>query len=233
MPAHTVEGDVFPAEALERLRRRIEACPYFTVNTLNRDFVGTRGFSVVFVRDALPRVRAEFPYFVPYLDRALLPGCNAFYLNPLLLVGGSRVDPHVDRSLRSYCPDVTTPHRVSVLYVAVPPGLRGGALVLHRGKRFLARVVPAAGSLVTFDGDLTHGVDRVESDGARMSLVCEQYCLRPEELERIPAYAIETRAAAYGTRPGRGAAGRPGAVGRPAPADDPVRDRARFRPGTP
>ncbi len=34
--------------------------------------------------------------FKPYLDQALQPECNAFYLNPLLLGEGSRVDPHID-----------------------------------------------------------------------------------------------------------------------------------------
>ena len=33
------------------------------------------------------------------LQRALRPDCNAFYLNPLQLESGSRVDPHIDRSL--------------------------------------------------------------------------------------------------------------------------------------
>jgi hypothetical protein len=38
------------------------------------------------------------------------------------------------------------PVMVSVLYVDVPTGMRGGQLVLARGKRLLAKVTPHPGS---------------------------------------------------------------------------------------
>jgi hypothetical protein len=197
MGAHASCAEAFPPEYLRSLRRQIRASPYFTTHTLNRDFVGTRGFSVVFRNEARMEVELRFPFFAPYLARVLRADCNAFYLNPLLLVQGSRVDPHVDRSLRSYCKDVLPPVEVSVLYVEVPPDMRGGALVLARGKRHLARVQPARNVLVTFDGDLTHSIERMESAGERLSLVCEQYQLTPEELEQVPRFQIETRARGY------------------------------------
>jgi predicted 2-oxoglutarate/Fe(II)-dependent dioxygenase YbiX len=175
----------------------VRASPQFAVNNLNRDFVGTRGFSVVFRREAMARVVAEFGWLQGYVERALRAECNAFYLNPLELAAGSRVDPHVDRSLRSYCKDVATPFVVSVLYVEVPAGMRGGALVLARGKKTLAKVVPAVGALVEFDGDLTHSVERVETAGRRLSVVCEQYLLDERELALVPSYRIETRAKLY------------------------------------
>jgi predicted 2-oxoglutarate/Fe(II)-dependent dioxygenase YbiX len=143
------------------------------------------------------RVVAEFGWLERYLEVALRAECNAFYLNPLELVGGSRVDPHVDRSLRSYCKDVATPLCVSVLYVEVPAGMRGGELVLARGKRTLAKVRPVAGDLLVFDGDLTHSVERVEAAGQRLSVVCEQYLLDERELALVPAYRIESRAKQY------------------------------------
>lgn len=195
--AYTVQPRTFEPAYLASLRKQVAASRYFTVNTLNRDFVGTRGFSVVFRRASLARVEREFPYFKPFLDRALDAACNAFYLNPLLLVGGSRVDPHIDRSLRSYCTRIDPPMLVSVLYVAVPPAMRGGSLVLARGKKQLGRITPAEGALVTFDGGLTHSVERVDSDGPRLSLVCEQYRLTDDELERIPELTVESRAGAY------------------------------------
>ena len=157
--------DAFPPAYLEDLKLQVRKHPCFTVNNLNRDFVKTRGFSVVFRREGLPQVLAAFPFFGPYLATALRSDCNAFYLNPLELEGGSRVDPHVDRSLRGYCKDVSTPLAVSVLYVDVPPAMQGGQLVLARGKRTLAKVQPRAGLLVQFDGDLVHSVDRVDSAG--------------------------------------------------------------------
>ncbi len=189
----------FPPNYAKSLRKQILSSRWFTVHTLNRDFVGTRGFSVVFRRDSLARVKREFPYFELYLERALLPDCNAFYLNPLHMIGGSRVDPHIDRSLQSYYVHVETPIAVSVLYVEVPPAMRGGELVLARGKKHLGKITPVENTLVTFQGDLTHSVRRVEgeSQSARLSLVCEQYRLDPEELESIPECAVESRARAY------------------------------------
>jgi hypothetical protein len=197
MGAYTVEAAVFAPAELERLRRRIVASPQFAVNTLNRDFVGTRGFSIVFRREGLPRVERDFPFFKPYLDRVLRDDCNAFYMNPLALVGGSRVDPHIDRSLSGYYPEVNPPLLVTVLYVEVPPAMRGGALVLRRGKKHLGKIVPVQGSLVAFDGDLMHSVDRVESEGSRLSLVCEQYRLTDDELEKIPEFTVESRSFQY------------------------------------
>lgn len=175
----------------------MRACPLFTQNNLNRDFVGTRGFSVVFTRAGIGRATTEFPWLEPYLRRVLRDDCNAFYLNPLQLETGSRVDPHIDRSLRSYCKDVEMPLQVTVLYVEAPAGMVGGALVLARGRKTLARIQPRRGLLVEFAGDLTHSVERVETPGRRLSLVCEQYSLLDEELEMVPEFTVESRAA-YG-----------------------------------
>ena len=194
MSAFTEEPAAFAPAYGKRLGRQIRASPYFVVNTLNRDFVGTRGFSIVFRRESIPRVEREFPFLSPYLQRSLRADCNAFYLNPLELVRGSRVDPHIDRSLRSYVVHVDPPLAVSVLYVEVPSAMRGGELELRRGKKLIARITPTENTLVTFAGDLTHSIARLDTDGARLSVVCEQYGLTPDELERVPPYAIETRA---------------------------------------
>ncbi|MBM3977546.1 MAG: 2OG-Fe(II) oxygenase [Planctomycetes bacterium] len=204
MAALSVAPEAFDAAALKRLRAAIVGSTHLKRDPLNRDFVGARGFAVVFRASERARVAREFPAFAAYLERALDPGCNAFYLNPLLIAGGGRVDPHVDRSLRAYWKEVPVPLRVSVLYVEVPPGMAGGELVLRRGKRELARHRPAAGELVVFDGDLDHAITRVElaagSKAERISLVCEQYALEPDELERVPAFALESGA---GSRYGR------------------------------
>jgi len=164
------------------------------VNNLNRDFIGTKGFSVVFQRTGLEQVTQQFPFFVPYLDRALEPNCNAFYLNPLLLKEGSRVDPHIDRSLRSYCKTVEPPAIVSVLYVQVPPDLQGGELVLRNHRQQVGQIKPKINTLLHFQGDLTHSVHPVRVGGTRLSLVCEQYSLSATELQEIPAFTVESRA---------------------------------------
>jgi predicted 2-oxoglutarate/Fe(II)-dependent dioxygenase YbiX len=187
------QPNAFPSDYLNNLWGEIQACPYFAVNNLNRDFVGTKGFSVVFRRSHISTVEEKFPYFKPYLDLALQPGCNAFYLNPLQLKEGSRVDPHIDRSLRSYCKTIEPPMFVSVLYVRVPENMQGGELVLKSHKRQLGQIKPQMNTLLYFQGDLTHSVNAVKTLGTRLSLVCEQYSLSEEELADIPEFTIESR----------------------------------------
>ena len=193
MPYYSQYPNTFSATYLSELQGQILACPYFAVNNLNRDFVNTKGFSVVFQRSHLAAVEQQFPYFKAYLDRALLPECNAFYLNPLLLKTGSKVDPHIDRSLRSYCKTINPPLFVSVLYVEVPSDLRGGELVLRSPKRQVGKIAPQSNTLLFFQGDLTHSVNAVSSSGMRLSLVCEQYSLEDDQLEEIPPFEIESR----------------------------------------
>jgi hypothetical protein len=186
--------DAFSPAYLGKLQEKIFACPYFTANNLNRDFVRTKGFSIAFRREGIEEVARLFPYFKPYLDRALQDDCNAFYLNPLLLESGSRVDPHIDRSLRSYCKTIDPPLAVSVLYIAVPDALEGGELILATRGRTVARVRPATNTLLVFQGDLTHSIAPVVSSGFRLSLVCEQYRLDEEQSREIPDLRIESRA---------------------------------------
>ena len=188
------QPSAFEAAYLSKLQKQILACPYFAINNLNRDFIGTKGFSVVFQRSGLSEVEQRFPFFKPYLSLALQPDCNAFYLNPLLLEVGSRVDPHIDRSLRSYCKTIEPPAIVSVLYVQVPLALQGGELVLRSNKRQVGQIRPQPNLLVHFQGNLTHSVNEVTSSGTRLSLVCEQYSLSEVELEEIPEFTLESRA---------------------------------------
>jgi hypothetical protein len=188
------QSDVFTPRYLRKLEARILACPYFAVNNLNRDFIGTKGFSIVFRRSHISSVEAQFPYFKLYLDRALQPDCNAFYLNPLLLKSGSRVDPHIDRSLRSYCKTIDPPQVVSVLYVSVPTDLVGGELILRDHKRQVGQISPRTNTLLLFQGNLTHSIKPVTSASTRLSLVCEQYNLEEQELEDIPDFKLESRA---------------------------------------
>jgi 2OG-Fe(II) oxygenase superfamily len=186
--------NIFPITYLNDLRGEILACPYLAINNLNRDFIGTKGFSVVFQRSEIGEVERQFPFFKPYLDQALQPSCNAFYLNPLLLKEGSRVDPHIDRSLRAYCKTIEPPLVVSVLYVQVPPNLEGGELVLRCQKKHIGQIKPEINKLVYFQGDLTHSVNAVKTTGTRLSLVCEQYSLSDTQLHDIPAFTVESRA---------------------------------------
>ncbi len=148
----------------------------------------------MFQRSGLGEVEQRFPFFKTYLSVALQSTCNAFYLNPLLLTTGSRVDPHIDRSLRSYCKTIEPPALVSVLYVQVPPVLEGGELVLRHNKRQVGQIRPQLNTLLYFQGDLTHSVNEVTTPGTRLSLVCEQYSLSETELQEIPEFTLESRA---------------------------------------
>ncbi|WP_414529000.1 2OG-Fe(II) oxygenase [Nodularia chucula] len=195
MKYYQQKPNAFPGEYLNNLWGEIQACRYFAINNLNRDFVGTKGFSVVFRRSHISTVEQKFPYFKSYLDLALQPGCNAFYLNPLQLKEGSRVDPHIDRSLRSYCKTIEPPAVVSVLYVRLPEDMVGGELVLKSQKRQLGQIKPQSNTLVYFQGDLTHSVNVVKTLGNRLSLVCEQYSLSEAELAEIPEFTVESRIA--------------------------------------
>lgn len=91
MNYYSQHPQAFAIAYINDLRGEILACPYLTINNLNRDFIDTKGFSVVFQRSEIAKVKRQFPFFKPYLDLALQPTCNAFYLNPLLLQKGSRV----------------------------------------------------------------------------------------------------------------------------------------------
>ena len=195
MSYYRASHHVFEPDYLSQLQGQILACRYFAINNLNRDFVGTKGFSVVFQRSGIGEVERRFPFFKPYLSVALQPTCNAFYLNPLLLQTGSHVDPHIDRSLRSYCKTIEPPAIVSVLYVQVPPALIGGELMLHCQKRQVGCIRPQFNTLIYFQGDLTHSVNEVTSPlSTRLSLVCEQYSLSETELQEIPEFTVESRA---------------------------------------
>lgn len=194
MSYYSQHPNVFPVSYLNDLRGGILACPYLAINNLNRDFIGTQGFSVAFQRSSLERIERQFPFFKPYLDWVLQPACNAFYLNPLLLQEGSRVDAHIDRSLRAYCKTVEPPVVVSVLYVQVPTHLQGGELVLHRQKQKVGQIRPQVNTLLYFQGDLAHSVNAVKTAGIRLSLICEQYSLSETELRDIPGFTIESRA---------------------------------------
>lgn len=194
MNYYSLHPNAFPDAYLDDLRGQILACTYLGTNNLNRDFVDTKGFSVVFQRSKLAAVKQQFPFFKTYLDQALQPACNAFYLNPLLLKQGSRVDPHIDRSLRSYYKPIDPPMVVSVLYVQVPPHLEGGELVLRSYRQQVGQIKPQTNTLVYFQGDLTHSIKAMKTAGTRLSLVCEQYNLDESELQEIPEFTIESRA---------------------------------------
>jgi len=191
---YSLKSNAFTLDYLNELRMQLLSCPYLAGSQLSDSFAGTKGFSVIFKRSGIGEVERHFPFFQPYLRIALKSECNAFYLNPLLLEGGARVEPHVDCSISSYARATTIPTIVSVLYVQVPPDLQGGELVIQHRENKVGQIQPQANTLLYFRGDLTHLVNEVKSSQARISLVCEQYNLSETRLQQIPEFEIESGA---------------------------------------
>ncbi len=191
--------DALPEACVQAIHAAIMGSRWVADNQLNEPFQGTYGFSLTFRRDALGEVLTMFPAFEPYLAATLLPGCDAFVLNPLLIADGRGVGPHTDQSLSPYDAAIGCPAAVSVFYVQVPAGLVGGELRLSQFGQPVATVVPTPRTLVTFRGDLSHRVTPVEGGApgiasARISLVVEQYQLPPAAGKHVPRLVITSRA---------------------------------------
>lgn len=188
---YTRKPNFLSLEELQALKEEILESPYLGTSQLSDRFVSTKGFSVVFKRSGISQVEQNFPYFKPYLEKALMPVCNAFYLNPLVLEGNSCIEEHVDCSLSSYFMEWVTPRLVSVLYICVPNDLQGGQLILQEDKS-VWHVEPETNTLVHFLGWVLHSVTPVQTGHARMSLICEQYNLPEEYLIKVPEFEIKS-----------------------------------------
>ncbi|EPX56296.1 hypothetical protein D187_007638 [Cystobacter fuscus DSM 2262] len=219
MSEYVTHRGVLPGQALESLRGALLSSRFVARSPLMGTFQGSRGFAVIFTETGRATLEERFPFLRDYLAqvmeprswRGLLPWRerllgprperrrpNAFYLNLLLLEAGRGVGRHIDATLQepSGVPGAT-PEHVSVLYLNVPEGAKGGALVLSRGQLALGGVRPRPGMLVHFRGDLTHEVQPFTGgpEGElRASLVCEQYAFAPEALARLPAFRIQSKA---------------------------------------
>ena len=190
--------EALPPPAVDAIRKAILDTPLLADSNLSGQFSGTYGFSITFRREAVSQVTALFPDFAPFLDAALLPDCDTFLLNPLLVGEGRGVGAHIDRSLEFYAPGIGCPVAVSVLYVQVPERLEGGELRLyHRGNQ-VAALKPQPRSLVMFRGDLTHEVGAIDAGAperasARISLVIEQYRVPDALKARVPRFELRSR----------------------------------------
>jgi hypothetical protein len=196
--------------------------PLVSRSTLAGSFRQTRGFAITFREEGRAQLARRFPVLARFADRVLSaeerdalaswtdrlrrrpphPRANGFYLNLLLVGDGGSVGRHTDATLRAPSGvEAAVPVRVSVLYLAVPKGARGGELRLYRGDRKVGEVRPRPGALVHFRGDLQHEVAALTATGEalRASLVLEQYAFAPEALARLPELQVHSKAgfAAY------------------------------------
>jgi hypothetical protein len=192
------QPEALPADVTGAMRSAILGSAMLGESNLSAHFSGTYGFSITFRSESRSEVTDRFPAFAPFLEAALLPDCNAFLLNPLLIQNGRGVDAHQDRSMAYYGAGIGCPVAVSVLYIQVPEQLAGGELRLsHRGRQ-VAALKPLPRSLVTFRGDLVHEVVAVgagapELPAARISLVVEQYRVPESLLARVPRLELRDR----------------------------------------
>ncbi|WP_257450628.1 2OG-Fe(II) oxygenase [Archangium lipolyticum] len=224
MSEYVTHRNAMPGAGLESLRKALLSSRFVARSPLMGTFQSSRGFAFIFTETGRAKLEERFPFIRDYLElvmdpaswRGLLPWRerlfgprkerrrpNAFYLNLLLVEPGRGVGRHIDATLQepSGVPGAT-PEHVSVLYLNVPEGAKGGALVLSRDSEPLGEVHPKPGLVVHFRGDLTHEVQPFTGGGEgalRASLVCEQYAFEPEALARLPEFRIQSKAgfAAY------------------------------------
>lgn len=224
MSEYVTHRDALSGPQLEALREALLASRFVARSPLMGTFQASRGFAFIFTEAGRATLEERFPFLTDYLalvtdpatTRGLLPWRerlfgprperprpNAFYVNLLLLEAGKSVGRHIDATLQEPSGvQGAVPEHVSVLYLRVPEGARGGALHLLRDDRPIGQVRPRPGMLVQFRGDLQHEVQPFTGgpEGAlRASLVCEQYAFGPEALARLPTFRIQSKAgfAAY------------------------------------
>lgn len=220
---YVLQRNALAGEGLESLREACLGSRFVARSPLMGTFQGSRGFAFIFTQEGRGQLEERFPFLRPYLER-VVDGAgwrrlrpwrerlfgrgeerrpNAFYLNLLLLEEGRGVGRHVDATLQGPSGvEGAVPEHVSVLYLQVPEGMRGGSLKLSREGQWVGEVRPRSGLLVHFRGELSHEVEPFTGGGPqalRASLVCEQYAFAPEALARLPAFRIQSKAgfAAY------------------------------------
>lgn len=187
---YAVKKHLFTEAYLSELMDKLVSSPYLARSPLGKEFVSTKGFSIVFTRSELQIVLSEFPYLKPFLENVLFDKCNAFYVNPLFLEGGSRVDPHIDCRLVTSENVRIIPNLVSVLYVYVESDIDGGEFILNVGGDNEEPIKPITNHLLYFRGNIIHSVNEVRGSSKRVSLVCEQYNLPESILEAFPSFQI-------------------------------------------
>lgn len=191
---YSLRSKTFNSNYLKSLEQEILTSPYLAESKLSEHFTGTKGFSIVFQRSGIEMVAQQFPYLQSYLQTALMPQCNVFYLNPLIVQSRVCVQPHVDCSINEYCHQSVIPKVVSVLYVRVPLDMEGGELILTRKGNQVGKIQPQENTLLYFHGSLTHSVNQVRTSQSRISLVCEQYICNSTQYQQIPKFQVESKA---------------------------------------
>jgi hypothetical protein len=196
-PFYAVSPGLLTAAQRDELTEGIVSSKFFGASALGKEFIDTSGFSLVFKRQALGTVCGQFPYMRQLLQSVLFDSCNAFYVNPLVMFGGSRVDAHIDCRLMTDSHTRIIPNLVSVYYAEASPRMTGGRLILNPGAENEMVIAPNTGDIVHFLGSTVHGVEEVKTRDRRVSVVCEQYNLSDSILDIFPSCDVVTGATVF------------------------------------
>ena len=199
-PVYRLERQAFDPLYLREVEHALTRCEYVGASPLGAEFVLTQGFSLVFKRSSLGDVTDAFPFLRPFLEAAVFPASNAFFLNPLIMGHSSEVRPHIDCRLIAEQDLRIIPNLVSILYVRSEPEMSGGEITLGSGRPDAVSIKPSTNNLLHFKGDIVHHVTAVESDHKRVCLVCEQYRLPDHVLAGFPELDVITDAGQFGDR---------------------------------
>uniref|UniRef100_A0A7R9YW01 Prolyl 4-hydroxylase alpha subunit Fe(2+) 2OG dioxygenase domain-containing protein n=1 Tax=Chlamydomonas euryale TaxID=1486919 RepID=A0A7R9YW01_9CHLO len=184
-------------------------------NNLNpKNFGPTSGVLLSFNLEGL-EVARSIPRYAPivrFVDAIpRVDGANAFVVN--LLRASPSAGPgsaarrktarkaageHIDDTLRQFLRQEAfwsrsnfIAHRTTVGYLQVPPDMQGGLLKMTAYVTDdQVAILPKENALVTFRGDTLHGVQSFRSDSglARVSIVVEQYKVKPERYARVATF---------------------------------------------
>ncbi len=182
--------NVFSPEYLGHLKHSVLNSPYLSKSSLSyQSFGQSVGFQLIATPDTLRTVCQFFPYIKPYLVKALRTDCNVYFINALLVPQGAEIKMHLDSSIKKNL----WPFCVTVFYVQVDENMQGGELFLQKRpdqKEPDLLIKPKENAMITFKGNLFHGVLPMQSETMRVSLVCEQYQVPPDQLYQVPALQI-------------------------------------------
>ena len=131
--------DIFSDDARKKLLDAAFRHPASRKQALSEHFKRTRGFVLQFNDAGAARLRdsGEFGFLAPFFDAMHDSEANAFVLNVLIVPPSPAserapaVGLHRDNTVGVSSARVFVAHSVSVFYLQVPPGMRGGELNLY------------------------------------------------------------------------------------------------------
>ena len=216
--------DIFSDDARKKLLDAAFRHPASRKQALSEHFKRTRGFVLQFNDAGAARLRdsGDFGFLAPFFDAMHDNEANAFVLNVLIVPPSPAserapaVGLHRDNTVGVSSARVFVAHSVSVFYLQVPPGMRGGELNLYAeapddqeggdGYPPDAVVRPTQGATANFRGDAYHKVNRWwyaghaadeddeevfdEEEDMRVSLVLEQYRLPESAAAHTTEFAL-------------------------------------------